>query len=104
VNRHPRRKSEKHLAFIRSLPSLVYNDGTCEAAHIRYAEIMIGKRLTGMAEKPDDMWTVPLSSPAHREQHSMSERAFWARHGINPLIIAALLWTQSSSGGPIGRP
>lgn len=93
--RHPRKKAYAHLAWIRTLPSLVYDERIVEAAHIRYADILIGKRLTGMGEKPDDIWVVPLGVAAHRAQHSGSERAFWQRHGINPLIIAALLFVHS---------
>lgn len=93
--KRPREHNETHLAFIRSLPSLVRGNGPIEAAHLRYAEAAIGKPITGMAEKPHDCWTVPLCASAHREQHAGSERAFWQRQGINPLIIAALLFVHS---------
>lgn len=97
MNRHPRRTSDKHLAFIRTLPSLVYphDPSPIEAAHVRYFEARYGKRLTGKAEKPDDCWAVPLGAAAHREQHSGSERAFWSRHDIDPLLVAALLWANT---------
>ncbi len=93
--RHPRRKSEKHLAWLRTLPSLVRGEGPVEAAHIRYADFQRGKRQTGMGEKPDDMWAVPLAASAHRQQHSTSERRFWEAHGIDPILIAAFLWLHS---------
>ena len=97
--KEPRRHSEKHLAFIRRLPSLIKPDqgGPVEAAHIRYAHLPYGKRYVGMAEKPDDMWVVPLSPEAHRAQHAMSERMFWAEYGIDPLLVAALLWLHSGN-------
>lgn len=95
MSRHPRKKLDAHLAWIRTLPSLVRGLGPVEAAHIRYADAAYAKRLTGMAEKPHDMWTVPLAADAHREQHSGSERAFWQRQHINPLVVAAFLWLHS---------
>lgn len=93
--RHPRKKLDAHLAWIRTLPSLVRGEGPVQAAHVRYAEIRYGKRLTGMGEKPDDCWTVPLAAEVHRIQHTGSEREFWAKHGIDPLLIAALLWVNT---------
>ena len=93
--RHPRKKLDAHLEFIRTLPSVIHGHGHVEAAHIRMGSPLYGKRLTGMAEKPDDMWVVPLASSVHLEQHRGSERNFWVKHGINPLILAALLWLHS---------
>lgn len=94
--KHPRRHSEKHLAWIRTLPSLVRGDGPVEAAHVRYADVAVGKRYTGMAEKPSDCWVVPLAHAVHMSQHAAGdERRWWADEGINPLIIAALLFVHS---------
>jgi hypothetical protein len=97
TQRRPRRRSEKHLAFIRSLPSLVRGDGSVEAAHIRYSDARYFKPSTGMAEKPDDMFAVPLAAGAHRAQHGMSERQFWDNQRIDPCLIAALLWLHSGN-------
>lgn len=97
----PRRHSEAHLAFIRTLPCLVTgrepSAERIEAAHVRYASLMHGKRETGKAEKPHDCWTVPLTARAHRHQHGMDEEAFWRGHNIDPLTVAALLWLHSGN-------
>ena len=97
----PRRENEAHLKFIRSLPCLI--TGTqptvkvIEAAHVRYASLLHGKRETGKAEKPHDCWVVPLSQMLHREQHSMDEREFWAKYQIDPLLVSSLLWLHTGN-------
>lgn len=92
--KRPRVEDAAYLKFIRSLPCLV-TGGKAEAAHVRYGSLPHGKRETGMSEKPDDRWAVPLSPDKHRlgpgNQHSMSERRFWTSVGIDPLCVAALL-------------
>lgn len=97
----PRRHSEAHLAFIRTLPCLATGSQASydkiEAAHVRYPSLRHGKRETGKAEKPHDCWTVPLSARAHREQHSGDEEEFWRRRNIDPLTVAALLWLHSGN-------
>lgn len=95
MNRHPRKKIEAHLAWLRTLPSLVRGEGPVEAAHVRFAAIDLGKRYTGMAERPDDNWAVPLAASAHRKQHSMNERKFWMLEDIHPLFVASFLWACS---------
>lgn len=93
--RRPRVKDEKHLAFIRTLPSLVPGREPVEAAHIRYADDTYAKRGSGLQQKPHDCWAVPLAADQHRRQHSMAERAFWEGVGIDPVLIAALLYAHS---------
>lgn len=94
--RQPRIKDEKHLAFIRTLPCLVTgNEIETEACHIRYSDAKAGKFNPGVGAKPDDRWTVPLSSTLHREQHSMGEKRFWESYGIDPIEIAKQLYAVS---------
>lgn len=94
--RRPRQKSEAHLAFIRQLPCLVTGTNIgVDAAHIRLPAIQYGKRPVGTGEKPDDRWAVPLCREEHTIQHSMSERAYWALRGKDPLPIAMALWGVS---------
>lgn len=94
TKRRPRVESGDRLDFCRKLPCLICS-GESEAAHVRYASYRHGKRETGMGEKSDDRWTVPLCDAHHRlspdSQHSMGERKFWGLHGIDPLCIAALI-------------
>lgn len=95
LRRKPRVKVEAHLAFIRTLPSLIKGEGLVEAAHIRFQSLSHGKRETGKSEKPHDWWVVPLCQSKHREQHGQNEKSFWLAYGIDPLVVAALLWVHS---------
>ncbi len=95
--------NEAHLARIRTLPCLRCGRlNESEAAHIRYGSLLHGKRDTGMAEKPDDRWTVPLCASCHRTsqgaQHKSNEKQWWARLGIDPLATAAFLYSHLSVG------
>lgn len=93
--RHPREKAARHLEWLRTLPSLVPGQGPVEAAHIRYGDLRYYKQPTGMGEKPDDKFAVPLASDAHRAQHATGEKSWWAAKGIDPVLIAALLWLHT---------
>lgn len=88
-------KDERHLAFIRTLPSVLSGAYGCEACHIRYGDPMYRKSRTGKGRKPDDAWTVPLTPEEHREQHSMNEVQFWNRYRIDPLAIAHDLYRHT---------
>ncbi|KQU96482.1 hypothetical protein [Devosia sp. Root105] len=88
-------RSQRHLAFIRELPSLVRGAGPVDAAHVRYGELRYGKDITGMAQKPGDNWTVPLAHDVHMAQHARGERDWWEAQGIDPILVAALLWAHS---------
>ena len=98
--RQPRIKDANHLAWIRTLPCLVTGrrDGI-EAAHVRYSDPRFAKRQVGIGEKPDDRWTVPLHHEMHRTgsdaQHSANERSWWRARGIDPVIVAAALYSVS---------
>lgn len=95
--KRPRRFHIDHLRFIRSLPCTVCGTHRfVEAAHVRMASALHGKRESGMSQKPDDCWSVPLCAEHHREgpdaQHKIGEEAFWRRHGIDPCNLALALW------------
>ncbi len=89
--REPRQKDARHLDFIRSLPCCICGAINTEAAHIRMPSLLHAKRPTGMAEKPDDKWALPLCNLHHREQHSTSEVFFWSLRGIDPFLLAISL-------------
>jgi hypothetical protein len=94
--KRPRVHREKHLKFIRSLPCIITGDTcTVEAAHLRMPDPRIDKRPTGMGEKPDDLWVLPLSGEMHRKQHTMSEYEFWYHAGIDPVLYALALFSVS---------
>lgn len=91
--RSPRVRDEKRLAWLRTQPCVVCGDNTSsEAAHIRVCSLEHGKEHTGMAQKPDDKWTVSLCSSCHREQHSAGdELKWWSFKGLDPFMIALKL-------------
>ncbi len=95
--KRPRVRNEKHLAFIRGLPCLVCGDNTStEAAHVRFSYHRAAKRYVGKAEKPDDMWVLPLCGTCHRNQHQNSEENFWGWRGRNkdfPIFVCLALWS-----------
>lgn len=88
-------KDEKHLDFIRSLPSVVSGRWPVEACHVRAGSAEHNKKTTGKGQKPSDAWVLPLTPDEHRDQHSGAELAFWSRHGINPFDIASKLYQIS---------
>ena len=91
-----RRRDEKHLAWLRTLPCCICHDPTAtEAAHVRMSDARIAKMATGIAIKPDDRFTVPLCSSHHREQHAGSERKFWQRFDRDPILLALALYSAS---------
>lgn len=98
--KRPRQHKESHLDFIRRLPCLCCPaPAPSEAAHVRYGSLRHGKRPTGLGEKPSDQWAVPLCAKDHREgpdaQHSTNEEHWWKLRGIDPLVVAALLFANS---------
>lgn len=95
LKKRRREHDRDHLEWIRSLPCCITRKQPVDAAHVRYADPIYGKRETGKGEKPDDKWAVPLCREKHDEQHGMDERLFWARYGLDPLRIAAALAMNS---------
>ena len=88
--RRPRIRSESHLALIRQLPCLLcLNDIETEACHVRMSRP--GSPNPGVAQKPHDTLTLPLCGRHHRLQHSMGERLFWERQGIDPFEVCNAL-------------
>lgn len=97
LRKRPRAKAESHLAWVRTLPSLISGSRVnVEAAHIRFADPAYGKPPAPTSQKPDDRWTVPLTADLHRTgpeaQHGTNERQWWADRGIDPCSVALALW------------
>lgn len=100
TKKRPRDKNDRHLKFIRSLPCAICGTHKhVEAAHLRMGARAYGKPETPMGVRPDDKWSTPLCAFHHRTgpdaQHTMGEEQFWARHRINPFILATSLWAAS---------
>lgn len=87
-----RMEDPMHLAFIRKLPSVISGEYGCEACHIRAASAVHRKKFTGMGQKADDCWVLPLTPSEHKAQHSVNEMEFWRSHGIDPHELAARLY------------
>lgn len=81
-----------HLAFIRKLPSVLSGAMGCEACHIRIGSAVHRKKHTGMGQKPDDAWTLPLTPDEHKRQHAENELLFWRSHGVDPFELAIKLY------------
>lgn len=93
TRKQPREKSGAHLKFIRYLGCVKCGGHRdVEAAHVRMASPVHGKRETGKGEKPSDKWTVPLCSTHHAQQHELGEEKFWNALNINPCDLALALW------------
>jgi hypothetical protein len=94
--RAPRRRDRRYLGAIARLPSLISGKEPVEVCHLRYGEPDRGKPPTGMGEKPDDKWTLPLTPEEHRlgvrAQHAGNEREWWASHGIDPVAVCEVLY------------
>lgn len=89
-----------HLAWIRTLPSVISGRSPCEAAHLNYADRRFGKPERGKGTKADDCWVLPLTEDEHRSgpdaQHRTGkEREWWERHGIDATTLASRLWAVS---------
>lgn len=88
---------DAHLAFIRKLPSVISGREGCEACHIRYGDPVYRKKHTGMAQKPDDCWTLPMTPDEHRSQHGGNEQEWWVEHGIDPLHLSQAIYAVTGN-------
>ena len=113
--RQPRIKDPGFLEFTRNLPCCVCGAvGRSQAAHIRMANVSLGKEAAGGAQKPDDRWATPLCGPilgafppargCHAEQHDGNEREFWRRACLDPFVIAAWNFARYRAGKPEESP
>jgi hypothetical protein len=85
-----RDRDRGHLKFLASQPCLVCGRNPSDAHHIRFAEPR------AMGRKVSDKFTVPICRLHHRELHRRgNERAWWQKHGIDPLPIAASFWEKT---------
>lgn len=97
--RDPRVECPAFLAFVRRHACCACGaPAPSQAAHLRMGNLEIGKRPTGIAEKPSDRWATPLCQSCHLDapdaQHNIGEPAFWRRVGIDPFNLATNLYAQ----------
>lgn len=102
--RQPRIEDAGHLAAIRLMPCLICGKVPSDPAHIRSSSLRYGKRQTGMAEKPSDVWVLPLCRFHHEEQHRHgNELQFYAGYGIDPFAVAVALYGGRQAKPPRAR-
>lgn len=95
TQRQPRLLNPKFLAFVRGQPCVICGKLGSDAAHIRSGNEKIGKRSTGLGEKPSDQWVTPLCREHHDEQHKAGdELKWWASKNLDPFVIATVLFTR----------
>lgn len=103
--RQPRVRDRGFIAWLHEQPCCVHRVGhPVEAAHIRMASVAHGKRSTGLQERPDDRWCVPLCAAEHRlgpkSQHAMNEADYWKMVGVDPFAVAARLYSEYRRQNP----
>jgi hypothetical protein len=85
-------KSRTYLAWLHTLPCVVSGRSPVEAAHVNFANQAFGAHGRGKGQKASDRWALPLHPEIHREQHRSNEQEWWHSQGINPHLIATILW------------
>jgi ERF superfamily len=85
-----RERDREHLKFVASQPCLICGRTPSDPHHIKFAE------QRAMGRKVSDRFTVPICRLHHRELHRKgNERAWWEKQEIDPLPVAASLWTKT---------
>jgi len=87
----PRRYRDKaHLTFVASHACLICGREPSDPHHLRFAQVR------ALGRKVSDEFVVPLCRSHHRELHRCGNEAeWWHRFGIDPLQVAAALWSQT---------
>ncbi len=82
-------RDKEHLKAIAQLPCLVCNRQPSHAHHLKFAQ------RRGLSQKVSDEYAVPVCALHHGDLHRASnEENWWQSHGVDPLPIAAELWTR----------
>lgn len=94
----PRVQNVKHRQFVKGLPCICCLVEGLELQaddpmHIRSGSDVHGKEPEGGARTADDRWTLPGCRRHHDGQHhGGDELAFWRQFGIDPFLLALVLW------------
>ena len=90
ISKPVRDRDREHLKFVAAQPCLVCGRTPSDPHHIKFAE------QRAMGRKVSDRFAVPICRLHHRELHQRgNERAWWESQGIDPLPVAAKLWTKT---------
>lgn len=79
-------RSERYLAWVRSLPCCMTGEEGCEAHHV----IGLGWRLSGWGLKAPDAFVMPLTPWAHRMVHQRADWQPWQVEWLRQTIRAGL--------------
>lgn len=99
--RTPRVKNDRHRQFIKQLPCICclvegLEIQADDPMHLRDGSRLHGKEPAGAGQTSDDRWTLPGCRPHHNEEgHMGNELAFWRQFGIDPFLLALVLWGLS---------
>jgi hypothetical protein len=87
----PRRiRDRDHVRAVAKKPCLICGRRPSDPHHLRFAQSR------AMGRKVSDEFTVPLCRGHHREVHRCGdEAAWWKKAGIDPTIVARVLWLQT---------
>jgi hypothetical protein len=83
--RRVRQRDPGYLAWLRQQRCVCgcLQGPPCDAAHLRAASYRYDKPITGIAQKPDDKWALPLLHSHHMLQHQHGDELhWWALHGV----------------------
>jgi len=77
--RRPRTIDPHYLAWLRTQRCACgcLQGPPCDAAHLRSGSLVYDKRPTGIGEKPDSRWALPLTHDCHMKQHSYGSEIEW---------------------------
>jgi hypothetical protein len=97
IRKPVRERDRDHLRFVAAQPCLVCGRTPSDPHHIKFAE------QRAMGRKVSDRFTVPICRLHHHELHRRgNEPAWWQKHGIDPLVIAASLWAKTHTAPATG--
>jgi ERF superfamily len=83
-------RDRDHVRYVATQPCLICGRQPVDAHHLRFAQSR------AMGRKVSDEFTVPLCRGHHRElHHHGDEAAWWAKAGIEPMVTARTLWTET---------
>jgi hypothetical protein len=85
-------KKADYLSFLHRLPCVVTGRRPVEAAHVSFKAPQFGAYGRGKGHKVSDRWALPVCSDAHADQHKHNEEDWWLNLGINPHLVALIIW------------
>lgn len=93
----PRVQNRRHRDFVKGLLCVCCAAKGLEVQaddpmHLRIGSAAHGKEDAGGGQTSDDRWTLPGCRRHHDLQHTMAELNFWKLYGVDPFLLALVLW------------